>query len=102
MFNFLNSAVLIAAAAALIPLLIHLFSKRKVKVVPFSSLKHLKEMQKRQVRKIKIRQLLLLLLRMLIILIAVLAFARPATKRGYIGSHAGVSSLILLDRSVSI
>jgi len=43
MFNFLNSAVLIAAAAALIPLLIHLFSKRKVRVVEFSSLKHLKE-----------------------------------------------------------
>lgn len=102
MFNFLNSAVLIAAAAALIPLLIHLFSKRKVRIIEFSSLKHLKEMQKRQVRRIKIRQLLLLLLRMLIILIAVLAFARPATKGGYIGSHAGVSSVILLDRSASM
>ena len=102
MFNFLNSAVLIAAAAALIPLLIHLFSKRKVRVVEFSSLKHLKEMQKRQVRRLKIRQLLLLLLRMLIILVAVLAFARPASKGGYLGSHAGVSSIILLDRSASM
>ena len=102
MFNFLNSAILIAAAAALIPLIIHLFSKRQVKIIPFSSLKHLKEMQKRQVRRIKIRQLLLLILRMLIILAAVLAFARPATKGGYIGSHAGVSSVILLDRSASM
>jgi hypothetical protein len=102
MFNFLNSAVLIAAAAALIPLLIHLFSRRRVKVVSFSSLKYLKEMQKRQVRRIKIRQLLLLILRMLIILVAVLAFARPASKGGYIGSHAGVSSVILLDRSASM
>ncbi len=102
MFNFLNSAVLIAAAAALIPLLIHLFSKRKVKIIEFSSLKHLKEMQRRQVRRIKLRQLLLLLLRMLIILAAVLAFARPASKGGFIGSHAGVSSVILLDRSASM
>jgi hypothetical protein len=102
MFNFLNSAVLIAAAAALIPLLIHLFSRRKVRVVPFSSLKYLKEMQKRQVRRIKIRQLLLLMLRMLIILVAVLAFARPATRGGYIGSHAGVSSVILFDHSASM
>jgi len=102
MFNFLNSAVLIAAAAALIPLLIHLFSKRKVRVVEFSSLKHLKEMQKRQVRRLKIRQLLLLLLRMLIILVAVLAFARPASKGGYLGSHAGVSSVVLFDRSASM
>nr|MBN2278842.1 VWA domain-containing protein [candidate division Zixibacteria bacterium] len=102
MFNFLNSAVLIAAAAALIPLLIHLFSKRKVKVVEFSSLRHLKEMQKRQVRRLKIRQILLLLLRMLIILTAVLAFARPASKGGYVGSHAGVSAVILLDKSASM
>jgi len=59
-------------------------------------------MQKRQVRRLKIRQLLLLLLRMLIILVAVLAFARPASKGGYLGSHAGVSSIILLDRSASM
>ncbi|UCD16221.1 MAG: VWA domain-containing protein [Candidatus Zixiibacteriota bacterium] len=102
MFNFLNSAVLIAAAAALIPLLIHLFSRRRVKVIEFSSVRHLRQMQKRQVRRIRIRQLLLLLLRMLIILVAVLAFARPASKGGYLGSHAGVSSVILLDRSASM
>lgn len=102
MFNFLNSAVLIAAAAALIPLLIHLFSRRRVKVVEFSSLKHLKEMQKRQVRRVKLRQLLLLLLRMLIVLAAVLAFARPATQGGYLGSHAAVSSVVLLDKSASM
>ena len=102
MFNFLNSTVLFAAAAALIPLLIHLFSKRRVKVVEFSSLKHLKAMQKRQVRRLKIRQLLLLLLRMLIILVVVLAFARPTTTGGSIGSHASVSAVILLDNSASM
>ena len=102
MLNFLNPAVIIAAAAALIPLLIHLFSKRKVKIIEFSSIRHLKEMRKRQVRRIKIRQILLLRLRMLIILVAVLAFARPASKGGYIGSHAGVSAAILFDRSASM
>ncbi len=102
MFNFLNSSVLFAAAAALIPLLIHLFSKRRVKVVEFSSLKHLKEMQRRQVRRLKIRQLLLLLLRMLIILAVVLAFARPTTEGGGIGSHASVSAVILFDNSASM
>ncbi len=102
MFNFLNSTVLFAAAAALIPLLIHLFSKRRVKVVEFSSLKHLKEMQRRQVRRLKIRQLLLLLLRMLIILAVVLAFARPTTEGGGVGSHASVSAVILFDNSASM
>lgn len=102
MFNFLNSSVLFAAAAALIPLLIHLFSKRRVKIVEFSSLKHLKEMQKRQVRRLKIRQLLLLLLRMAIILALVLAFARPTTEGGALGSHASVSAVVLFDNSASM
>jgi len=102
MLSFLNSTVLFAAAAALIPLIIHLFSRRRVKVVEFSSLKHLKQMQKRQVRRLKIRQLLLLIVRMLIILAVVLAFARPTTQSGGIGAHAAVSAVVLVDNSVSM
>lgn len=102
MFGFLNSAVLIAAAATLIPLIIHLFSRRRVKVVEFSSLRHLKEMQKRQLRRLRIRQWLLLLLRMLIILAVVMAFARPTLKEGLVGSHAAVSAVILIDNSASM
>jgi len=102
MFSFLNSAYLLGALAALIPLLIHLFSKRRVKVVEFSSLKHLKAMQRRQVRRLKIRQLLLLILRMAIILCLVLAFARPTLQSGSIGSHAAVSAVVLFDNSASM
>jgi len=102
MFGFLNSTVLLAALAALIPLLIHLFSRRRVKVVEFSSLKHLKEMQKRQLRRLKIRQWLLLILRMLIVLVAVLAFARPTVREGAVGAHAAVSAVVLFDNSVSM
>jgi len=102
MFGFLNTTVLLAAGAALIPLIIHLFSRRRVKVVEFSSLRHLKQMQRRQLRRLKIRQWLLLLLRMLIILAAVLAFARPTLKEGTVGSHAAVAAVILLDNSASV
>ncbi len=102
MFSFLNGSVLFAAAAALIPLIIHLFSRRRVKVVEFSSVRHLKAMQKRQVRRLKIRQLLLLLLRMLIILCIVLAFARPTMRSGSVGTHAAVSAVVLFDNSASM
>lgn len=102
MFSFLNSAVLAAAAAALIPLIIHLFSRRRVKVMEFSSLRHLKEMQRRQVRRLQLRQWLLLALRMLIILVIVLAFARPTMQSGGLGSHAAVNAVILLDNSASM
>jgi len=102
MFSFLNSTILFAAAAALIPLIIHLFSRRRVKVIEFSSLRHLKEMQRRQLRRLKIRQLLLLIIRMLIILAVVLAFARPTIREGGVGSHAAVSAVVLVDNSASM
>ena len=102
MFGFLNSTILLAAAAALIPLLIHLFSRRRVKLVEFSSLRHLKEMQKHRLRRLKIRQWLLLLLRMLIVLVAVLAFARPTMREGTVGSHAAVSAVVIFDNSASM
>ena len=102
MLDFLNTAVLAAAAAAIFPFLLHLFSRRKVRVIPFSSVALLKAMQKRQVRAIKIKQLLLLIIRTLIILTVVLAFARPATRGGYLGSHATVSAAIVIDNSASM
>jgi hypothetical protein len=102
MFGFLNSTVLLAAVAALIPLLIHLFSRRRVKLVEFSSLRHLKEMQKHRLRRLKIRQWLLLALRMLIVLVAVLAFARPTMREGTIGSHAAVAAVVIFDNSASM
>ncbi|UCD64925.1 MAG: BatA domain-containing protein [Candidatus Zixiibacteriota bacterium] len=92
----------VAVAAALIPLIIHLFFRRKVKIIEFSSLKHLKAMQRRQVRKLRLRQWLLLLTRMLIVLLAVLAFARPITESDGVGSHAAVSAVVVLDNSASM
>jgi len=102
MFGFLNNAMLLALGAAVIPLLIHLFSRRKLKVVPFSSLTHLIAMRRQQVRRIKIRQLLLLLLRTLALLAAALAFARPITRTGYMGGRSGVSATIIFDNSASM
>ncbi len=102
MFGFLNAGILIAAAAALIPLIIHLFSRRRVRVIPFSSLRHLTTMQRRQLRRLNIRQWLLLATRMLIVLIVVLAFARPTADEGSIGARAGVSAIVLFDNSASM
>jgi hypothetical protein len=102
MLNFLNTAILAVGVAALLPLLLHLFSKRRVKVIPFSSITFLKAMQKQQVRAIKIKQLLLLIIRTLIVLAVVLAFARPATRGGYLGTHATVSAVIIVDNSASM
>jgi hypothetical protein len=105
MLNFLNSVLLFGLLAGLIPLLIHLFNRHKVKKVYFSSLMFLKSMQKSYLRRVKIRQVLLLLIRTLIILFIVLAFARPTIKGSLgakFGSKAKSSVVIILDDSYSM
>lgn len=102
--QFLNPLVLLALAAASVPLLLHLLQRRKLRPIDFSTLRFLKELQKTTVRKFKLRQLLLLMLRTLIIAFVVLAFARPALRGtiGGFGSHARSTVVILLDNSLSM
>ncbi|RMD86484.1 MAG: hypothetical protein D6813_14865, partial [Calditrichaeota bacterium] len=105
MFTFLNSAILIGLVAVALPVLIHLFTRQKIKTVYFSSLKFLKELQKQQIRKLKIRQILLLILRTLVVLFLVLAFARPTLKKtrsSALETGAQISAVIILDNTLSM
>jgi hypothetical protein len=103
-FTFLNGAFLFAALAALLPLLIHLISRRRVATVEFSSLRFLKELERKRIRRVRLRQILLLIVRSLIILAAALALARPTIKGvlGGAGAHARTSVAIILDDSASM
>jgi hypothetical protein len=105
-FSFLNPIILLAAGAAiLLPLLIHIFNRQKVKTIPFSSLLFLRSLEKTRMRRVKIVEYLLLVIRTLIILLVVAAFARPAIKGGFatkVGAHAKTSVVILLDNSYSM
>jgi hypothetical protein len=106
MFNFLNPAILLAAGAAvLLPLLIHIFNRQKVKTISFSSLLFLRSLEKTRMRRVKIMEYLLLVIRTLMILLVVAAFARPAIKGGFatkVGAHAKTTVVILLDNSYSM
>jgi len=105
MLTFLNSAILFGLAAVAIPVLIHLFTRQKSKIIYFSSLRFLKELQKQKIRRLKIRQILLLILRILIILLLVLAFARPTSKSSdarSLESGAKLTAVIILDNTLSM
>ncbi|MBC8143990.1 MAG: BatA domain-containing protein [bacterium] len=102
--TFLNPLVLIALAAASIPLLLHLLNRSRLRTIEFSSLRFLKELQKTRIRRIKLNNILLLLLRIGLVVFAVLAFARPALQSsvGLPGSHAATTAVILIDDSFSM
>jgi len=106
---FLHSILLTGLLAALLPLLIHLFSRMKKERIPFSSLYFLKRIEHRKLRRLKLRQLLLLFIRMAIIALLVIAFARPAlipsmsdSQKDYrLPGEGRVSAVIIIDNSLS-
>lgn len=103
--NFLNPVTLFGIFAAAIPLLIHLLTRTKSRIIPFSSLRFLKQLENQQNRRLRLRQLLLLILRTCIILLLVLAFARP-TLRGRLDSalvsDAKSTMALIIDNSISM
>lgn len=107
MFNitFLNTIFLLGLIAGLLPILIHIFNKRKLKTIEFSSLRFLRLTHKKRIRRLKLKQILLLIIRTLIILLIALALARPALKGVFVSSvqaHAKTTVAIVLDNSFSM
>src|SRR4030067_3800376 len=102
--GFLNPFILFGLVPASIPLLIHLFTRRRLKKVEFSSLQFLKSLEKTRIRQVKLKNILLLLLRTLIVILIVLAFARPALKGELagLGKPAATSAVVLIDDSYSL
>ena len=103
--NFLNPIYLFALAAVAVPILIHIFSRRRVPEIPFSTIRFLSRSDRRSMMRINMRRLLLLVLRILGVAAIALAFARPVL-RGALAAlfPAGGSraACILLDRSYSM
>ncbi len=103
--TFLNSALLWGLLAAALPLLIHLFSRRKFPRIDFSTLRFLRLLQSQQMRRLRLRQWLLLLLRTLAVFLIAFAFLRPSLKsRTGIAALSGsrISLVIILDASASM
>ncbi len=102
--GFLNPFLLVALAAAAIPIAVHLFNFRRPERVDFSTLRFVREIEATAMRRVRIRQWLLLALRTLAILFLVLAFARPTrTADASVFEASAAQSLVLvLDNSRSM
>jgi hypothetical protein len=103
-FSFLNIAFLAGIAAAAIPVLIHLFSRRRIERIPFSSLQFLEEIARRRVRRMRLTQWIILALRVLALALLALALGRPAVRGDFaFGRGQGQSAVaVVLDRSYSM
>lgn len=101
--SFLNGAFLTALAAAALPVLIHLLSRRRAREVPFAQLRFLDEITRRKVRRLRLRQWLLLALRTLAVACLALALSRPVWHGPGAARQRGASTVaIVIDDSYSL
>ncbi len=102
-FIFLNGAFLVGLAAAALPILIHLFSRRRAVERPFSNLRFLDEITRRRIRRMRLRQWLLLAMRTLAVALIALALSRPVWHGPGAQKQRGSATVaILIDDSYSM
>ena len=101
---FLNPLFLFGLLAAGIPLVIHLWNRRRFVTIDFSSLMFLTAAHRENARRFQLKQLLILLLRMAIVALIALALARPFLTLGLpvASVRAKTDLVIVLDNSYSM
>jgi len=98
--SFLTPWFLVAAAAAAVPVFLHLFQRRNTVRLTFPALRYLERTKREHAREIRLRQWLLLALRVGALLVLVLAGARPFLA-GPGSSHPPTAVVLVLDNSLS-
>lgn len=100
MISLLAPFALAASVLLAIPVIIHLLKPKRVRVMPFSSLRWLRDSQHKLSRRIQWHQILLFLLRAAFLLALIFSLARPvfSTSR----DRESAERFIILDRSRSM
>lgn len=98
--TFLAPLWLLLAAAAVVPLLIHLLRRRTGARVDFPAVRYLARAEQEHSRRLKLRNLLLMVLRVAAVVLLAVAAAYPVGRVGGTG-HAPTALAIVLDNSLS-
>lgn len=101
MISFLQPLALLGLAAAAIPPLLHLISRRVPPLITFPPVRYLSETERKQSRRLKLRHLLLLLLRTALIALIAFAASRPVARMPLGTAHEPSDIALVLDNSLS-
>lgn len=103
-FGFGHLAMLGWLAAAALPLLIHLWNRRKYREVPWAAVSFLLEAMRKNARRVRLEQWLLLAVRTLLIALVVFALAEPFWERVGWNMVAGERThhVLVIDASMSM
>ena len=95
---------LLAAAAAAIPVVLHLINRQKAKDLPFSTLRFLRICAQKTRRRKRIHDLLLMLIRVAVLVLIALGLAKPTLEKfiPLLGGGSSSAVAIVLDNSASM
>ncbi len=99
--SFLSPLFLVAAIAAAVPILLHLFHRKTEVVIDFPAVRLLKRAPVQQHRRRRLRELILLALRVVALVLLSLAFARPYFA-GAVAPASAPLTVIAMDQSMSL
>lgn len=102
--TFAHPLFLLGTLAALIPLLVHLFDRRRPRQVPFGALSFVLKSQRRTASRLRLKRLLLYLLRTLILLAVPVALARPqfAQADTAVTTRGLAATAVIVDTSLAM
>jgi hypothetical protein len=98
---FLSPLFLVAAIAAAVPILLHLFHRRTEVVIDFPAVRLLTRAPVQQHRRRRLRELILLALRVTALVLLALSFARPYFA-GAVAPDSAPLTVIAVDTSLSM
>jgi hypothetical protein len=99
--SFLSPLFLVAAVAAAVPILLHLFHRKTEVVIDFPAVRLLTRAPVQQHRRRRLRELILLALRVAALVLLALSFARPYLAGG-IAPDSAPLTVIAVDTSLSM
>jgi len=96
--------MLLGMVGALIPVLVHLFDRRRPRQVPFAAISFVLRSQKRTASRLRLKRLILYTLRTLLLLAVPVALARPEwVETGVVRAAKGAAAtVIVVDTSLSM
>jgi len=103
--HLINPAMLYLAAAAVLPVIIHLLSRRRTRNVRFPAVRFLRRTARRSMARVNLKHLLLMLLRMALICLVALILARPllgGAPKEPDRLLTGASAIIVVDDTLSM
>lgn len=100
--TFLHPLYLLGISLIVVPIIIHLWFKKKLKKIPFSTLKFLKKSEAKRFGWLKFREIVILILRCLFITFLFLSLAKLQLKEKLFGAGRLSSVILIIDNSYSM